>query len=360
MLDRMKSSTARSTSVTRSISEAFSCGSAVLGPAPAAAADGRLDLAACLLARARTNAPARRTRSTAKSWISCRSTPAPASSNAVAYAGAAAVARAEAAIVVVVLLGCFFSFPRCMYVPKINFLFWFYTDTRAARSIFSFFSTLASRPCTQFLLASPKREEEEEGQQTMLRRAWPRRQLSTTGAPRSWIVLGQACPRPASLVATTPKVGGAHRSTSTSASSSSSSLSRPLSPVAHIASANVGKRVSVAGWLVSLRRISKSLVFAVLLLPSGRGRLQLVAREDQRHVAESWERAGLHGVVQVEGILRSRPQEAQRQGKVRVITLFLILCQPSTLTYTTLSSLLHRILPTSWLTSSWKRARRRF
>ncbi|PWN90880.1 hypothetical protein FA10DRAFT_252545 [Acaromyces ingoldii] len=145
----------------------------------------------------------------------------------------------------------------------------------------------------------------------MLRRAWPRRRLSTTGAPRSWIVLGQACPRPASLVAATLKAGCAHRSTS----SSSSSLSRPLSPVAHIASANVGKRVSVAGWLVSLRRISKSLVFAVLLLPSGRGRLQLVAREDQRHVAESWERAGLHGVVHVEGILRSRPQEAQRQGK---------------------------------------------
>lgn len=41
-----------------------------------------------------------------------------------------------------------------------------------------------------------------------------------------------------------------------------------------------------------------------------------MAREAQRDVAECWERAGLHGAVQVNGILRSRPQEAQRQGKV--------------------------------------------
>lgn len=79
-----------------------------------------------------------------------------------------------------------------------------------------------------------------------------------------------------------------------------------------------GRHVSISGWIISLRRISKSLAFAVILLPRGQGRIQVVARtQDNRsnHIADTWEKAGIHGVVRVDGILHRKPQEAQRRDR---------------------------------------------
>lgn len=76
--------------------------------------------------------------------------------------------------------------------------------------------------------------------------------------------------------------------------------------------------VSVSGWLASIRRVSRSLAFAVILLPRGQGRIQAIARADgdvPNVVADAWERAGLHGVVVIEGTVHRKPQDALRAGQ---------------------------------------------
>lgn len=86
-----------------------------------------------------------------------------------------------------------------------------------------------------------------------------------------------------------------------------------------LASLNTGESVTLSGWLIQIRPVSKFLAFAVLLLPRGKGQIQLIIRsEDESVVAQvtdSWQKAGLHGAVQVTGSLALRPENAQKVGQ---------------------------------------------
>lgn len=96
--------------------------------------------------------------------------------------------------------------------------------------------------------------------------------------------------------------------------------SAPLTDIATVTRLSEGSFVRLGGWLVSIRRLSRSLAFAVLLLPRGQGRLQLISRKEDLGLTDTWEEAGLHGAVLVEGILSRRPKNDQRdvKGKGRV------------------------------------------
>ena len=110
----------------------------------------------------------------------------------------------------------------------------------------------------------------------------------------------------------------------------SSSIVGPQTNVSLLPSLASGSSVAVGGWIISIRRISKSLAFAVLLLPRGQGRLQLIARSEEgsnhtggsnasvMNSVEAWERAGIHGAVFVRGKLYPRPKEGQQQNRDKV------------------------------------------
>lgn len=112
----------------------------------------------------------------------------------------------------------------------------------------------------------------------------------------------------------------------------SSRIVGPQTNVSLLPSLATGSSVAVGGWIISIRRISKSLAFAVLLLPRGQGRLQLIARSEQQSThtgsnktsvmasVEVWERAGIHGAVFVRGKLYPRPKEGQQQNRDKVST----------------------------------------
>jgi hypothetical protein len=91
----------------------------------------------------------------------------------------------------------------------------------------------------------------------------------------------------------------------------SSSISEVQTNASDLLSLPEGAQVSIGGWIISIRRVSKNLAFAVLLLPRGQGRLQLVARNESIDNLQIWEQAGLHGVVFIKGRLYSRPEEGQ-------------------------------------------------
>lgn len=109
-------------------------------------------------------------------------------------------------------------------------------------------------------------------------------------------------------------------STSAKVLPTSGILSNSLTSVENLHAVRPGQRVSLAGWLIQIRVISKHLAFAVLLLPRGRGRIQLIARNDEQRsssldIPALWECANVHGVVQVEGTFTERPQKDQKISK---------------------------------------------
>lgn len=113
------------------------------------------------------------------------------------------------------------------------------------------------------------------------------------------------------------------RCSSTSSTSQSLHIDVPQTDYRSLASLPSGSSVTVAGWLTSRRRMGKSLSFAVLLLPRGQGRLQLIAKgeensdEENRNVAV-WDEAGNQGVVLVEGQLQRKPSKDVRQEQETV------------------------------------------
>lgn len=102
---------------------------------------------------------------------------------------------------------------------------------------------------------------------------------------------------------------------------SSGILSKHLTPIEDLRDIQPGQRVTLAGWLTQIRIISKHLAFAVLLLPRGRGRIQLIVRNDESSssldIPSLWECANVHGVVQVEGTFAERPQKDQKSSKTQ-------------------------------------------
>ncbi|PWN33366.1 uncharacterized protein FA14DRAFT_147205 [Meira miltonrushii] len=110
-----------------------------------------------------------------------------------------------------------------------------------------------------------------------------------------------------------------HASSSTSALPTSGILSKRLTSIEDLRDIQPGQRVTLAGWLTQIRIISKHLAFAVLLLPRGRGRIQLIVRNDDSSssldIPALWECANVHGVVQVEGTFAERPQKDQKASK---------------------------------------------
>lgn len=119
------------------------------------------------------------------------------------------------------------------------------------------------------------------------------------------------------------------RNASTLPASASSSINIAQTDTSSLTSLPSGSNVTLAGWITSKRRISKNLSFAVLLLPRGQGRVQLIARseeggaEDDANVA-IWDNAGNNGVVLVQGELHHKPSKDQRpdQEKVRIHIFF--------------------------------------
>lgn len=112
------------------------------------------------------------------------------------------------------------------------------------------------------------------------------------------------------------------RLSSTSHASSSSTINVPLTDTSSLTSLPSGSKVTLGGWITTKRRLSKNLSFAVLLLPRGQGKIQLIARTDEgaeenANVA-SWDRAGNNGVVLIQGELHHKPSKDQRQGQERV------------------------------------------
>jgi hypothetical protein len=113
------------------------------------------------------------------------------------------------------------------------------------------------------------------------------------------------------------------RCSSTFHAPKSSHIDIPQTSKSSLASLPSGSSVKVAGWLISRRRIGKSLSFAVLLLPRGQGRLQLIARSEEGSGEENeniavWDEAGNHGVVLVEGQLQCKPSKDVRQEQEKV------------------------------------------
>jgi len=114
----------------------------------------------------------------------------------------------------------------------------------------------------------------------------------------------------------------------------SSSISGPQTKASTFTSLKEGSSISIGGWIISIRKISKNLAFAVLLLPRGQGRLQLIARNEEGldstklttmvdDNVEMWEKAGTHGAVFVKGTLHTRPKEGQARNDDDVSPFFL-------------------------------------
>ncbi|MCO5585198.1 hypothetical protein L7F22_039130 [Adiantum nelumboides] len=111
-----------------------------------------------------------------------------------------------------------------------------------------------------------------------------------------------------------------HASTSTSPLPTSGIVSKSLTSIENLRDIKPGQRVTLAGWLTQIRIISKHLAFAVLLLPRGRGRIQLIVRSEDsssslQDIPALWDHANVHGVVQVEGTFIERPEKDQKVSK---------------------------------------------
>ncbi|UZJ56603.1 hypothetical protein CBS101457_005923 [Exobasidium rhododendri] len=105
-------------------------------------------------------------------------------------------------------------------------------------------------------------------------------------------------------------------STSLLQQSSSSSILEPQTSASTLPQLAEGSEVAIGGWIISIRKVSKTLAFAVLLLPRGQGKLQLIAQNEKGMInLETWEQAGLHAAVFVKGKLFSRPKKGQPRKK---------------------------------------------